>query len=71
MTSPIYAALGARIRARRKKLGMTQEDVACVLGVSGSDISYIETGRHGISVDRLLNIADCLRVRPADLLRGL
>lgn len=71
MTSPIYAALGARIRARRKKLGMIQMDLSRKLKISRASVANIETGRQRVLLCMVFDIAKALRVRPADLLRGL
>lgn len=41
-----YVDFGAYVKARRKELGLTQEDVARLVGKSRSHIAQIETGTH-------------------------
>ena len=56
-----YRVIGKKIRARRKALDITQEQVAEYLDVNPSHISNIETGRAHPSLVALINIANCLR----------
>ena len=56
-----YKVIGKKIRARRKALDITQEQVAEYLDVNPSHISNIETGRAHPSLVALVNIANCLR----------
>ncbi len=57
-----YAALGKRIKAQRKLLGMTQEELAELAGISCSFMGHIERGTRKLSVDSLVKIADALRL---------
>ena len=54
--------IGQRIRSRRLALGIRQEDIGRVCGVSRTQIVNLESGRTGVSVRRLLDIAKELRV---------
>lgn len=56
-----YKVIGKKIRARRKALDITQEQIAEYLDVNPSHISNIETGRAHPSLVALINIANCLR----------
>lgn len=56
------------IKARRKKLNISQETLAERVGVSTATISNLETGRNGFSDKTLAALADALRCRPADLM---
>ena len=40
-----YAAIGGRLQARRKELGITQEDAAERVGITVAYLSKIENGR--------------------------
>ena len=57
-----YAALGKRIKAQRKLLSMTQEQLAELAGISCSFMGHIERGTRKLSVDTLVKIADSLRL---------
>ena len=48
---------GKRIRMLRKKLGLTQENLADKLGVTLNTISRIEIGNRGISIDLAIDLA--------------
>lgn len=45
------------LRRRRRQLGMTQTDLAAVLGVPQQTVSRWETGRHAIEHPRMLALA--------------
>ena len=68
MKHPIYTSIGAIIKSRRKTLGMKQETLAGLLGVSRGSLANVETGRQGILVHQLYKFADALRLTPYDLL---
>jgi transcriptional regulator with XRE-family HTH domain len=48
------------IRARRRALHLTQQQVAEKLGTSQVHLSDIENGRRGLDVDRLLSLLNVL-----------
>jgi transcriptional regulator with XRE-family HTH domain len=54
--------LGARIRELRKAQGMPQEQLAEILGVEQQYMSRIELGKSYPSLDRLMRIAEVLKV---------
>ena len=64
MASPIAGAQskiaipesGKRIKALRKKHGLTQEQLAEQLGVAANTIARIETGNRGISIDLAIEL---------------
>lgn len=47
---------GKRIKALRKKHGLTQEQLAEQLGVAANTIARIETGNRGISIDLAIEL---------------
>jgi ribosome-binding protein aMBF1 (putative translation factor) len=55
------------VRARREELGMTQRELGCRIGLSGSHAANIERGHAVPSVVRLLLLARALKVTPAAL----
>lgn len=65
---PIYKQIGAVIRARRKKLGLKQETLAGMLGISRGALANVETGRQNVLVHQVYNIAASLDLSPFDLL---
>ena len=61
--------LGIRIREARKSMGLTQKQLADMVGVSYLTIYRVETGRVSPSVSLLSDIADCLRKSVTSFLR--
>ena len=61
-------ALGKRIREVRDEQGLSQSQLALMIGSSKSHICRIETGRVGVGIDDLGRIADALGSSVRDLL---
>lgn len=58
-----YKKLGVSIRSKRKKLGLTQEELAEKVNLSPTHISNIETGKTKVSLQALIlicNVLNCL-----------
>ena len=55
-----YGKLGARVRARRKELDMTQEELIALTGTSTSHISNIENGKTKVSLELVFQLANAL-----------
>lgn len=49
--------VGERIRSRRAELGMTQHDLASLLGISYQQVQKYETGANRVSAGRLYEVA--------------
>ena len=62
-------ALGDRIRLAREAAEMSQERLADLVGLTRVSISNVETGTHSPTVDRLMMIADAVRVPLSHLVR--
>ena len=61
--------IGERIRLRREELGMTQSELARMVGyTSRSTINKIEKDGRGISQNKIVDIAKALRVTPSYLM---
>lgn len=61
--------IGKRIMARRKELGMTQEELALKMGYkSKSTINKIEMGKNDIPQSKIANFAKALSTTPAYLM---
>jgi transcriptional regulator with XRE-family HTH domain len=59
-TGSIDAFVGARIRARRTELGLTQEALANALGVSFQQVQKYEKGTNRLAVGTLVKAAQFL-----------
>lgn len=55
-----YQLVGKRLRAIRKKRGLTQERLAEVAGISPQHCSGIETGRAKVSLPALVQLCNAL-----------
>lgn len=65
---PVYLKIGRIIQARRKALGMKQEELAQKLGISRGGLANIETGRQNMLVHQLYRFAASLECAPQELL---
>lgn len=54
--------LGKQLRARRSSLGLTQTQVARAINVTFQQIQKYEKGTNGVSSNRLLQLANFLKV---------
>jgi transcriptional regulator with XRE-family HTH domain len=59
---PVDVHVGARVRMRRKLLGMTQEKLADALGLTFQQVQKYERGTNRISASRLHDLARVLDV---------
>lgn len=64
----LYDRLGTLIRDRRKKLLLTQHELAGRIGISRASLANIETGRQKVLVHQLYALATALDLAPSDLL---
>ena len=62
---PIDKRVGAKVRMRRKALGMSQTDLADGLGLTFQQVQKYEKGANRIGAGRLLQIAGVLKVEPS------
>jgi len=62
---PIDRRVGAKVRMRRLELGLSQTDVADVLGVTFQQVQKYENGANRIGAGRLLQMAGVLKVEPS------
>ncbi len=60
--------VGSKVRRFRRKMGLTQEDVAYKVGISRAYMGYIEQGRNIPSLEVLEKIARTLKVKTSELL---
>jgi|SRR5690606_25099643 len=64
----IRIEFGRALRSVRKKMGLSQQELADRVGLSRPSIVNIELGRQGISLDQLYVFAGALGVNAAELL---
>jgi transcriptional regulator with XRE-family HTH domain len=61
-TGPVDALIGARIRLQRNAIGMSQEKLGEILGVTFQQVQKYEKGTNRVGASRLQSIADALGV---------
>ena len=64
MSKDLKAAIGAKLRAVREKLGMSQEEVAERAGVDRTYISILERGLKSPTLDTMEKICAALGTLP-------
>ena len=73
MTIDRTCGTGIAIREHRKRLGLTQAELAKALGMERTSVVNIEAGRQALSVEALVAAATAIRgtlSSPADLLEN-
>lgn len=68
---PPVGDLGTNLRDARKRLRLTQEQVAERSGVHATEVSRIEAGKRDPQVSTLLKLAKAVESSPGDLLDSL
>ena len=63
--------IGARIRRKRRSLGLTQQDIAVAAGVSYQQIQNYERGTNRVSASRLFLISEALETSPLSFFENL
>ncbi len=59
-SSDVSLALAAEVRGRRRALGLSQQDLADLAGVSERFVRFVEQGKPSIQLDALLGVLDAL-----------
>ena len=67
---PLLSRLGDAVRARRKALGLTRRTLAEQAGLSLRFLAEVEAGQANVSVIKLADLAQALRVPLPSLLTG-
>lgn len=70
-TTDIDIEIGARFRAARNRLGLSQTQVAERLGISFQQIQKYERGDNRLALSTVARIRDVLNIEPMDLLPAL
>lgn len=63
-----YKSIGNRIKRYRMDKKLSQEDLAAMTGIGFKHISNIESGVRGVSLEKVVDIANALDVSADDLL---
>jgi transcriptional regulator with XRE-family HTH domain len=71
MAHPVDVHVGKKIRQRRWLVGMTQQQLAELVGIKFQQIQKYETGANRVSASRLWDIADALQVSVSFFFEGL
>lgn len=67
----IAQALAARVRDRRRKLGLSQTQLAEAAGITFQQVQKYESCVNRISVDALFRLAPALNMTPAEMVSNL
>lgn len=62
------ASIGLRVKHARTRRNISQEKLAEILGISRSQMTSLETGARGPSLELLIDIANTLKVPISELL---
>jgi transcriptional regulator with XRE-family HTH domain len=65
--SPVDEYIGARMRESRRALGISQESLGELLGVTFQQIQKYEGGRNRVSAARLFEICEALELSLASM----
>lgn len=69
ITEAIYTRLGLAIYDRRERLGLTQAQLARIVGLTGSSIANIESGRQRILLHDVYAFCGAFNVTPQTLMK--
>src|SRR5580692_8901907 len=69
--NPVDLHVGARIRMRRRMLGVSQEKLADALGLTFQQVQKYERGANRVSASKLYEIAAALKTPVAYFFEGL
>ncbi len=67
----VLTRFGSTVRKYRLKLGLSQEEFAFVVGLHRTYVGAIERGERNITLNKMVQIANALKVRPSDLCQEL
>jgi transcriptional regulator with XRE-family HTH domain len=62
--------VGARVRELRQSRDLSQGKLAAALGIPATNVSAIERGVRGLSIQQLAKLAKALDVPPGEILNG-
>ena len=59
--------MGAKIRQYRERAGLTQKELAELVGVNHSAVSFWENGKAAPTTANIIKLANVLQCKPGDL----
>lgn len=68
---PVYVSFGEIVKARRIALGLTQEQLGEIVGLSRTSVTNIEIGRQRILLSDLFDFARAFGVSPKTIFNAL
>ncbi|GHH25747.1 MULTISPECIES: helix-turn-helix domain-containing protein [Sphingomonas] len=69
IAQPAAVLFGARLRKRRKELGLTQAQLFEKTGIAPGYVSFIENGRANPTIDMMVKLAETVGLEIWDMLR--
>ena len=63
-----FTAIGKNIKSYRESFGLSQQEIANLIGVSRGTITYYETGSRMPSMQNIEKLADFFGIEPIDLI---
>ena len=71
MQSDPRQVFGSRLRAFRKRAGLSQEELAAKCGLHRTYVGAVERGERNVSLLNIVRLARALKVAPSTLLEGM
>lgn len=71
LKSPGHQKFGKRIQQLRKQRGLTQEDLADLIGVDRSYMGFVERGERNPTLDKIIKIAKALKMTLSEIFSGI
>lgn len=68
MAEHLYGVIGSRVKYFRKKIKMSQEELAKSCDLKRSSLSQIESGKQKLSIEHLYQICEALECDVFDIL---
>jgi transcriptional regulator with XRE-family HTH domain len=62
---------GKKLRSVRQARGLSQEKLAEITGVSLNLVGRVERGEHNLTLDRIVDFAHALKVKPVELFESI
>lgn len=66
----VYEALGRAVQARRKKLNLSQEDLAHLAGLHAAYVGGVERGERNLALKNIAKLCKALKMSAAELFKA-